>query len=234
MKQVFVYLLLFFMISSCTVLQQSVDDYLNEENLTTEEVASGLKEALIKGISEGSVKASKVNGYFGNPSIRIPFPPDVQKVEKRLRELGLGGEVDRFVKTLNRGAEEAAKEAKPIFVNAIRSMTVQDAWSILKGEEDAATQYLQNRTSAQLKAKFLPVIQKSLNQVNATRYYSDIISTYNRIPLVEDVNPDLDNYATDKALEGLFKLIAAEEKKIREDPVARTTALLKKVFEAQD
>jgi hypothetical protein len=132
--------------------------------------------------------------------------------------------------TLNRGAEDAAKEAKPIFISAIKSMTIDDAWGILKGEQDAATQYLKRTTSAQLKEKFKPVIQNSLSKVNATKYYSDLVTRYNKIPMVEKVNPNLDEYATDKAIDGLFLMIAKEEKNIREDPVARTTDLLKKVF----
>ena len=201
--------------------------------LTTAEVAEGLKEALIKGISKGADLVSQVDGYFKNPEIKIPFPPEVKKVEDRLRQIGLGNEVDKFVMTLNRGAEDAAKEAKPIFIEAIRSMTIEDAWSILRGEDDAATQYLKRTTSGLLKEKFKPVIQNSLNKVNATRYYSDIVTRYNQIPLVQKVNPDLDDYATDKAIEGLFLMIAKEEQNIRENPVARTTELLKKVFGAQ-
>ena len=150
-----------------------------------------------------------------------------------VRQIGLGGEVDKFILTLNRGAEDAAREAKPIFIDAIKSMTIQDAWSILRGEDDAATQYLRRTTGERLAEKFKPVIKASLDKVNATRYYSDIVTTYNRIPLVEKVNPDLDDYATNKAIDGLFVMIAKEEKRIREDPVARTTELLKKVFGAR-
>src|SRR5688572_10871691 len=160
----------------------------------------------------------------------MAFPPEVQKVEKALRDIGLGSEVDRFVMTLNRGAEDAAKEAKPIFVSAIKSMTIEDAWAILKGEDNAATQYLRKTTSTQLKNAFRPVIQNSLNKVNATKYYGDLVTRYNKIPFVEKVNPNLDDYATDKAVEGLFVMIAKEEKNIRMDPVARTTELLKRVF----
>jgi hypothetical protein len=189
---------------------------------------------LINGITNGSNLASQLDGYFKNPEIKIPFPPEVRKVEDKLRQLGLGGEVDKFVLTLNRGAEDAAKEAKPIFISAIKSMTIQDAWGILKGESNAATEYLKRTTSSQLKMKFQPVIQSSLNKVNATKYYGDIVNTYNKIPLVEDVNPNLDEYATDKAIEGLFTLIAKEEEKIRRDPVARTTDLLRKVFGSQN
>jgi hypothetical protein len=205
-----------------------------EQPLTTAEVGEGLKEALIKGISNGSDLASKVDGYFKNPEIKIPFPPEVKKVEDKLRQLGLNNEVDRFILTLNRGAEEAAKEAKPIFITAIKSMTIQDAWGILRGEPDAATQYLKRTTSQQLREKFKPVIQNALNKVNATKYYGDIVSTYNQIPFVQDVNPDLNEYATEKAMEGLFTLIAKEEKNIREDPLARTTELLRRVFKAQN
>lgn len=204
-----------------------------ETPLTTAEVAEGLKEALIKGISNGSDLASQLDGYFKNPEIKIPFPPEVKKVEDKLRQIGLGNEVDKFVMTLNRGAEDAAKEAKPIFIAAIKSMTIQDAWGILRGEQDAATQYLKRTTTPQLKEKFKPVIQNSLNKVSATKYYGDIVNTYNKIPFTDDVNPNLDDYATDKAIEGLFTLIAKEEKNIRQDPVARTTELLKRVFGAK-
>lgn len=223
-------------LTACTTTQinQALGD-LNKsvggsQPLTTAEVAEGLKEALIKGISTGSDQASQLDGFFKNPQIKIPFPPDVKRVEDRLRQMGLGGEVDKFVMTLNRGAEDAAKEAKPIFISAIRQMTIQDAWSILKGEENAATEYLKRTTSAQLYEKFQPVIANSLNKVNATKYYGDLVGTYNKIPMVEKVNPDLNDYATNKAMDGLFLLIAGEEKKIREDPLARTSDLLKKVF----
>lgn len=163
----------------------------------------------------------------------IPFPPDVKKVEDKLRQIGLGNQVDRFVMTLNRGAEDAAAQAKPIFVNAVRAMTIEDAWAILKGEPDAATQYLKRTTSGQLREKFKPVIQQSLDKVEATKYYGDVINTYNKIPFVEKVNPDLNAYATEMAMQGLFSMIAVEEKKIRENPVERTTELLKKVFSQQ-
>jgi len=224
---------------ACTSAQinQTINDVNKavgaETPLTTAEVAEGLKEALIKGISSGSDLASQVDGYFKNPEIKIPFPPEVKKVEDKLRQVGLGNEVDKFVMTLNRGAEDAAREAKPIFITAIKAMTIQDAWGILKGEQDAATQYLKRTTTPQLKEKFKPVIQNSLNKVSATKYYGDIVNTYNKIPFTDDVNPNLDDYATDKAIEGLFTLIAKEEKNIRQDPVARTTELLKKVFGAQ-
>jgi len=201
--------------------------------LSTEEVAMGLKEALTKGVSTGSDKVSQPDGYFKNPAIKIPFPPEIKQVETRLRQIGLDEQVDEFVLSLNRAAEDAGKEAKAIFIAAIKQMTIDDAWAILKGEDDAATQYLKRTTSLQLKEKFKPVIQNSLNKVNATKYYSNLINSYNKIPLVSKVNPNLDDYATDKAIEGLFVMIAKEEKDIRKDPLARTSDLLKKVFGAQ-
>jgi Protein of unknown function (DUF4197) len=229
-------LLLAWVFAACTTTQinQAISDANkmlgSEQPLTTAEVGDGLKEALIKGISNGSDLVSQLDGYFKNPEIKIPFPPEVKKVEDRLRQLGMGNEVDRFVMTLNRGAEDAAKEAKPIFINAIRQMTIEDAWSILKGQPNAATDYLKRTTSAQLREKFKPVVQNSLTKVNATKYYGEVVTRYNQIPLVEKVNPDLVGYATDKAIDGLFLMIAKEEKAIRENPLERTTELLKKVF----
>lgn len=228
--------ILVLVLTGCTSAQlnQAIDGVNKtlggEKSLTTAEVAEGLKEALVKGISTGADLVSITDGYFKNPEIKIPFPPEVKKVEDALRKIGLGGQVDKFVMTLNRGAEDAAKEAKPIFIAAIKSMTIQDAWAILKGNDDEATQYLKRTTSALLKEKFKPVIQNSLNKVNATKYYGEIVSRYNQIPLVEKVNPNLDDYATDRAIEGLFLMIAKEEKNIRQDPVARTTDILKRVF----
>lgn len=228
--------ILAFALTACTSAQinQTIGEVNKamgtEKPLTTEEVGSGLKEALINGISKGSDLVSQMDGYFKNPEIKIPFPPEVKKVENTLRDIGLGGEVDKFVMTLNRGAEDAAKEAKPIFIAAIKSMTIEDAWAILKGQDNAATEYLRKTTSGQLREKFKPVIQNSLNKVNATKYYGDLVSRYNKIPLVDKVNPNLDDYATDKAIDGLFVMIAKEEKNIRQDPVARTTELLKRVF----
>jgi hypothetical protein len=203
------------------------------ESLTTEQVGEGLKEALTKGVSKGSDLVSQVDGYFKNAEIKIPFPPEAKRVEEKLRQMGLGSKVDEFILTLNRGAEDAAKEAKPIFVSAIKQMTIQDAWGILRGEQNAATQYLKRTTTAQLTEKFKPVIQNSLNKVNATKYYSDLVNTYNKIPMVQKANPNLDDYATEKAIDGLFVMVAKEEKNIRENPGARTSDLLKKVFSSQ-
>lgn len=198
--------------------------------LTTEEVARGLKEALTQGVSKGSAQASQVDGYFKNALLKILVPPEMQRVDQKLRSLGMNKLMDDFTLSLNRGAEDAATEAKPIFVNAITSMTIQDAWNILKGSNDAATVYLKNTTNTQLYNAFKPKIQNSLQKVNATKYYSDVINTYNKIPLVQKVNPNLDDYVTNKAIEGLFVLVKQEEANIRTNPGARATALLKKVF----
>jgi hypothetical protein len=224
--------------SACTVaeVQRTVDGVMAGTGtgiggaVTQNEVASGLKQALEVGIKNGAGQASQTDGYYKNSLIRIPFPPDVKKVENTLRQIGLGNEVDRFVMTLNRGAEDAAKSAVPIFVTAIKQMTIADAWNILKGDKDAATQYLKRTTSTQLQNAFMPVIQSSLEKTNATRYYTDLVTRYNQIPTVQKVNPNLSEYATQKAMDGLFLLVAQEEANIRENPIARTTELLRRVF----
>ncbi len=199
--------------------------------LSTDEIARGLKEALQVGISNGSAQASKVDGYFGNNLIKLAFPPDAQKVENTLRQIGLGGEVDKFVVTLNRAAEQAAIKAKPIFVKAITNMSISDAIGILKGQPNAATQYLRQTTYNELYNEFAPVMESSLGSTNATKYYTDLANSYNKIPLTsQKLNPDLKKYATDKAIDGLFTLVAQEEQKIRENPAARVSDLLKKVF----
>lgn len=206
-----------------------------EASLSEQDVSNGLKEALIKGISIGADQASRENGFFKNDLIRIALPEDVQRVETTLRRIGLGSEVDRVLLTINRGAENAANEAKPLFIAAIRELTVQDAWDILRGEEDAATSYLKRKTEAELTALFEPHIENSLSQVGATRYYGDLVSAYNGFPTTSrKLDPDLKAYVTRKAIDGLFTLIAREEKAIRENPAERTTALLRRVFAVQD
>lgn len=206
----------------------------NTQQVSTEEVARGLKEALTQGISKGSAQASQVDGYFKNSLLKIVMPPDMLKVNQKLRSLGFNKLMDDFELSLNRGAEEAAKEAKPIFVQAITSMTIQDAWNILKGQNDAATVYLDRTTRTPLYNSFKPVIQRSLQKVNATKYYADIITTYNKLPLVQQVNPNLDDYVATKAIDGLFLLIKQEEANIRANPAARATEILKKVFTTQN
>ena len=214
----------------CVSFSSSAQFWKKSSTPTASEVAKGLKEALVQGTTKGTQLVSQVDGYFKNPEIKIPFPPEIKIVETKLRFLGMGNQVDEFILSLNRAAEDAAKEAAPIFVNAIQKMTIQDAYGLLKGEQDAATQYLKRTTSSQLKEKFMPVVRNSLEKVNATKYYGDIVGYYNRVPFVQKVDPDLTSYATDMAIQGLFVMIAKEEALIRKDPLARTTDLLKKVF----
>ncbi|MFC6997555.1 DUF4197 domain-containing protein [Rufibacter roseus] len=228
--------LAFIGLSGCTASQiQQTMDGINgtvgaNRPLTQTEVASGLREALAQGINRGATQASQTNGFYQNSLIRIPFPPDVQRVENTLRNVGLGDQVDKFILTLNRGAEDAAKSSVPIFMNAIRQLTFNDVWNILRGEKDAATQFLRRTTTDQLTQAFRPIMSQSLDKVNATKYYADLVNQYNRIPLVQKVNPDLEAYATQKAIDGLFLLVAQEEANIRENPIARTTELLRRVF----
>lgn len=235
-KFVFLPLLIASFFYGCTSSQisstvKTVEGVLaNGGGLTTEEVGKGLKEALIQGVSKGSAQASQTDGYLKNDLLKILMPPELAKVDQRLRSLGMNKLMDDFMVTINRGAEDAAKEAKPIFVSAITSMTIQDAWNILKGDKDAATKYLRTSTGGQLYTSFKPVIQNSLEKVNATKYYTEIISTYNKIPFIEKINPDLNDYVTNKAVDGLFVLVQQEETAIRENPAARATDLLKRVF----
>ena len=204
------------------------------QDVTESEIGMGLKDALTKGISEGATRLSQVDGYLGNPKIRIPWPEEAQKVANTLNDLGMSQLVDDVETSINRAAEDAASQAKPIFVNAIKQMTINDAKNILFGGNNAATLYLKSKTWTDLTNAFLPVIKTSLDKVNATKYWSDAITAYNKIPLVKKMNPDLPGYVNQKALDGLFYMVAQEEEKIRENPVERTTALLKKVFNYYD
>ena len=205
---------------------------INSKNngLTEKDAADGIKEALVNGTGESVKQVSVLNGYWGNPEIKIPFPAEAKEMESKLRTIGMGKKVDEFNESMNRAAEKAASEAKSIFLTAIKEMTVRDAVNIVKGTDNAATMYLKNNTSPQLIDKFQPIIKTSLDNVNATRYWSDLITIYNKIPMVKKMNPDLPQYVTQKAIDGLFIMIAKEELKIRKDPVDRTSELLKKVF----
>jgi hypothetical protein len=202
----------------------------NISGFTEKDAADAIKEALVNGTGESVKLVSVIDGYWGNPEIKIPFPPEAKNVESKLRAIGMGKQVDQFNESINRAAEKAAEEAKPIFIAAIKGMTVKDAINIVKGENNAATMYLKKTTSPELIAAFQPLIKTSLDNVNASKYWSELITVYNTIPLVKKQNPDLAAYVTDKAIEGLFVMIAKEELKIRKDPVARTSELLKKVF----
>lgn len=200
-------------------------------DLTEAEVIQGLKEALTVGSGNSSEKANKSDGYFLNSLIKIPFPKEAEIVESTLRNLQLGFLVDTFVLKLNRAAEHAAIKAKPIFAGAITSMTIADGFNILKGANNAATEYLKNKTYPSLKTAFKPDIQNSLDAVGASDAWSAVTTAYNQIPLVDTVNTDLPEYTTGKGLDGLFILVADEELKIRKDPAARVNDILKKIFD---
>ena len=202
-------------------------------SMSSDDIAGGLKEALSKGVETSTNLLSAKDGYFKNAAVKILLPPEAQKIEKTLRGLGLGNEVDKAVLTMNRAAEDATKSAAPIFLNAVKRMTITDAVSILKGNDTAATTYLKANTTSALSAAFRPTVDSSLSKVDATKYWSTLTATYNQLPLVKKVETDLTTYVTDRALQGLFYEIAMEEKKIRKNPAERTTDLLKKVFAKQ-
>lgn len=219
--------------SSGSNLLQSVNKALGNDNkLSAPEVAEGLKAALNQGVSKGVEQLSATDGYLGNNLVKIWLPPEAGKVEQTLRSIGMGRQVDQAITGMNRAAEDAAAKAAPIFLNAIKSITIQDALGILSGKEDAATQYLKAQTSRALTDAFRPVIQTSLDKVGATRHWNTIFSNYNRVA-TEKVNPDLTAYVTGRALDGLFLQLAQEEGNIRKNPAARTSELLKKVFASQ-
>ncbi len=198
--------------------------------LSNTEIVNGLKEALTQGATNGTTKVSAVDGFLKNAAIKILMPPEAQAAEAKLRSMGLGPQCDKIILTLNRAAEDASKEAKPIFIDAIKRITIQDGLTILKGGNSAATDFLKKGTEQQLIAAFKPVIQRSLNKTQATYYWKDVFSRYNMLPFVTPVTTDLAGYVTGKGVNGIFYEIAKEELRIRQDPVARTTDLLKKVF----
>ena len=228
--------LFFFILSftSCAELQQIADQIPQQGTITNTEIAGGLKQALNKGIDLQVSKLTEEGGFFRNELVRITLPPELQKVDRTLRDVGLDALADEGLMVLNRAAEEAVKEATPIFVNAVQEITFADARNILLGSDTAATAYLSDKTSDELYSKFNPVIKESLDKVGATQIWSNLIQRYNALPLTSSVNPDLPDYVTEEALEGVFTMISLEEQKIRNDLSARTTSLLQKVFALQD
>ena len=202
--------------------------------LSQAEMGNGLKEALNNGITKQVSKLTATDGFFKNEAVKILLPEELQKVDTKLRQLGMTKLADDGLRILNRAAEDAVKEATPIFVDAVKQMTFTDAKNILLGNESSATTYLQTSTSTALYGKFNPVIKNSFAKVGADKIWTQIITKYNSIPLVKKINPDLTDYTTNKAMEGVFKMIAVEEKDIRTNFSARTSDLLKKVFALQD
>ena len=218
--------------SSCAELQQVVNQFPGA--LSNEEIAAGLRQALDNGIDKQVTKLTMEDGFFKNELVKIGLPDELQKVDKTLRDIGLGNLADQGLKVLNRAAEDAIKEATPIFVNAVKGITFVDAKNILLGTDNAATEYLKSRTSNSLYDKFSPVIENSFTKVGADQIWENLINKYNTIPFVQKVNPDLTDYVTGEALKGVYTAISIEEKEIRTKVSSRTTDLLKRVFALQD
>ena len=224
-----------FSLFGCAEMQQVLDQLpQGTDVLSQAEIGSGLKEALNNGITKQVSKLTATDGFFKNEAVKILLPEELQTVDKKLRQIGMSKLADEGLKVINRAAEDAVKEATPIFVDAVKQMTFNDAKNILMGNESSATTYLQNTTSNALYAKFNPVIKNSYTKVGADKVWSQIITKYNSIPLIKKVNPDLTDYTTNKAMEGVFKMIAVEEKDIRTNLSSRSSDLLKKVFALQD
>jgi hypothetical protein len=223
-------------VSGCAEMQQVANQLpgILNQGTGTLDIAGGLKEALNNGITKQVSKLTATDGFYKNAAVKILLPEELQKVDKGLRSIGLSSLADEGLKVLNRAAEDAVKEATPIFVDAVKGMTFNDAKNILMGNENSATTYLQNSTTTALYGKFNPVIKNSFSKVGADKVWANIITKYNAIPLVKKVNPDLTDYTTTKALEGVFKMVAVEEKNIRTDLNSRSSDLLKKVFALQD
>jgi hypothetical protein len=221
-------------LSSCAEMQQVLNQFPQTQGIGGVDIAGGLKEALNNGISKQVTKLTTTDGFYRNEAVKILLPEELRKVDAGLRRIGLSSLADEGLKVLNRAAEDAVKEATPIFVDAVRNMTFMDARSILMGNESSATNYLQNSTSTALYGKFNPVIKNSFTKVGADKVWTNIITKYNSIPLVNKVNPDLTDYVTNQALNGVFKMVAVEEKNIRTNISSRTSVLLQKVFAMQD
>lgn len=218
----------------CTELQQVVNQIPQSGPLGNAEIAQGLQQALDLGIKKQVSKLSEQDGFFRNELVKIVLPEELRKVDKTLRDIGLGKLADEGLKVLNRAAEDAVGEATPIFVDAVKGITFADAKNILLGEVNAATDYLKNNTETALSSKFNPVIDQSFKKVGADKIWTNLITRYNNLPLTKKVNPDLTDYVTNEALNGVYTMIAVEEKAIREKASSRTTDLLKRVFALQD
>jgi len=234
MKKIIIAFVGLLMLNSCAELQQVVNQLPQGGTLGNADIAAGLRQALDFGIEKQVSKLTQKNGFYGNSLVKILMPQELQKVDKALRDIGLGSLADDGIKMLNRAAEDAVKEATPIFVNAVKDITFADAKNILLGQDNAATQYLESKTTSALYGKFQPVIQSSFAKVGADRIWTNLINNYNKIPFVNKVNPDLTDYVTTEALKGVYRMIAVEENEIRNKVGSRTTDLLRKVFALQD
>ena len=227
MKRILIVVLFSGLFYGCDVIKQ----FPQITGVTEAEAGEGIKEALGQGLAGAVLKLNKEDGFFKDAFYKILIPEDARKIENTLRDIGLGNMVDKAILQINRGAEDAAGYAKPIFVNAIKSMTIQDAIGLVRNGDTSATHFFREKTTAQLVAAFTPIIKSSLDKVNATKYYSDMVNKYNSLPIVfKKLNPDLTGYVTTKATNALFDLVAQEERNIRNNFAARTTELLRKVF----
>lgn len=231
MKKLITILFIVITLSSCDVLQQLPGAVGNAGGITENEAGMGIREALSQGLVKSVLQLNRTDGFFKDAFYKIFLPPEAQKIENTLRNLGLNSLVDKAILQINRGAEDAAGFAKPIFIDAIKSMTLTDAINLVRGGDTSATHYFRIKTSERLMSAFHPVIKSSLDKVSATKYYGDMVNTYNNIPTTfKRLDPDLAGYVTLRATNALFDLIAKEERNIRENPLARTTDILKKVF----
>jgi Protein of unknown function (DUF4197) len=233
MKKLLVILLGMVLLTGCDVINK-LPQTTGIGGITEAEAGQGIKEALSQGLAGAVLKLNKEDGFFKDALYKILLPPDAKKVENTLRSLGFNSMVDKAILQINRGAEDAAGYAKPIFVDAIKSMTLQDAIGLVKNGDTSATHFFREKTTSKLMAAFLPVIKTSLDKVEATKYYGDVINKYNNFPTTfKKINPDLAGFVTDKATAALFDLVAIEEKNIRSNIAARTTDILRKVFGQQ-
>jgi hypothetical protein len=230
----FFMLFILFSFTSCAELQDVVTNLPGQTGTNPTMIANGLRQALDFGIDRQVTKLTAKDGFYKNQMVKILLPQELQKVDKALRDIGLSNLADEGLLLLNRAAEDAVKEATPIFVSAVKEITFTDAKNILLGPDNSATSYLEGKTDRALYTKFNPVIRNSFSKVGADQIWNNIITRYNAIPFVNKVNPDLTDYVTNKALEGVYTMIAVEEKNIRTNINSRTTALLKQVFALQD
>lgn len=229
MKKIIAFLFIVITLSSCEVLNQLPST--TGTGVTETEAAQGIKEALGQGLGKAVLQLNTTDGFFKDAFYKILLPPDAKKIENTLRDIGLGSMVDKAILQINRGAEDAAGYAKPIFIDAIMNMSLSDAIGLVRNGDTSATHFFRERTTEKLIAAFTPVIKSSLDKVSATKYYGDIVSKYNSFPTTfKKINPDLTSFVTLKATDALFDLVAKEEKNIRNNFAARTTDILRKVF----
>lgn len=225
---------LVFSLNSCVELQQIAEEVMQNQPLSNADIATGLRQALEQGIDDRVSSLAVENGFLSNELVRIMLPQELQKVDRALRNIGLGNLADEGIKLLNRAAEDAVAEATPVFINAIKNLSITDARNILLGDQTAATDYLRNQTTQELYARFQPIINNSFAKVGAADVWSNVIQRYNQLPLTQDVNPDLTDYVTTEALKGVFKMVEIEEIEIREKVGMRKTQLMQRVFALQD